>query len=85
MKGRIRTIFSVQAFRLTGNRLEAEPPQTAADEAQALRKVTRIAEGKAGAVAVRLDGDPTEEAPESVVLRIIGQVPEVFLEHHLPF
>lgn len=80
-----RTIYSVQAFRLNGNGLEPEAPQAVDNEAQALRRLVRIAAGKAGAVAVRLDGDlEAGNTVEPVVLRIIGRVPEVFLED-LPF
>ncbi|MCJ2050862.1 hypothetical protein [Methylobacterium sp. J-070] len=85
MMHQTRTIYSVQAFRLKGSVLEAEAPQAVDDAIQALRRVTRIAHGKAGAVAVRVDVDPdTQDAPEPVVLRIVGQVPEVFLDQ-LPF
>ena len=35
--------------------LVAEAPQQANDEAHALRKIERMAEGKAGAVAIRQD------------------------------
>ena len=77
--------FKVQAFRAKGKGLEAEPPQTANDEAHALRKVERMAVGKAGAVAIRQDGNPAiAEFEEPVLLRVIGTVPEAFLEL-LPF
>lgn len=81
----IKATFSVQAFKEQGRALVPEPPQTAADEAHALRKVERLATGRAGAVAIRQDGDPGDgDATEPVVLRIIGRVPDAFLEH-LPF
>lgn len=73
--------FKVQSFREKGKGLEADPPQTANDEAHALRKVERMAQGKAGAVAIRQDGNPAlAEFEEPVLLRVIGRVPEAFLE-----
>lgn len=79
-----RVTFSVQAFRETGRGFEADAPQSATDEAQALRKVERLAVGKAGAVAIRQDGNPLlGDFPEPVVLKIVGRVPAVFED--LPF
>lgn len=74
--------FKCQSFREKGKGLEADPPQNANDEAHALRKVERMmAQGKAGAVAIRQDGNPAlAEFEEPVLLRVIGRVPEAFLE-----
>ncbi|KMO28629.1 hypothetical protein [Methylobacterium aquaticum] len=80
----LKPTFLVQSFREKGRGLEADPPQTASDEAHALRKVERIAMGKAGAVAIRQDGHPgLGEFEEPVVLKVIGRVPPAFRE--LPF
>jgi hypothetical protein len=77
--------FKVQSFREKGKGLEADPPQSANDEAHALRKVERIAQGKAGAVAIRQDGNPAlAEFEQPVLLKVIGRVPEAFLDL-LPF
>lgn len=79
-----KSTFSVQAFRERGKGLEAEAPQEANDEAHALRKVERMAEGKAGAVAIRQDGHPAlGELQEPVVLKVVGRVPLIFGD--LPF
>lgn len=73
--------FKVQTFREKGKGLEADPPQTANDEAHALRKIERMAQGKAGAVAIRQDGNPgLAEFEEPVLLKVIGRVPEAFLD-----
>lgn len=79
-----KSTFSVQAFREKGKGLEAEAPQQANDEAHALRKIERMAEGKAGAVAIRQDGHPSlGELQEPVVLKVIGRVPSIF--NDLPY
>lgn len=76
--------FSVQAFREKGRGLEAEPAQQALNEAQALRKVERMATGKAGAVALRQDGNASQgDFQEPIVLKIIGRVPPIFMD--IPF
>lgn len=75
----LKAVYSVQAFKAKGRSWEAEPPQQATDEAHALRMVERKAEGKAGAVALRQDGDPaTGDLDEPVVLKIVGTVPHIF-------
>ncbi len=79
-----RATFTVQSFKEKGKGLEAEPPQAASDEEHALRKVERMAAGKAGAVAIRQDGDPAlGDLQEPVVLKVIGRVPPIFMD--LPF
>jgi len=76
--------FSVQAFREKGRGLEAEPAQQASDEAHALRKVERLAAGKAGAVAVRHDrASAGGDIEEPIVLKIVGRVPPDYM--YLPF
>lgn len=79
-----RSRFTVQSFRENGQGLEAEAPQPANDEAHALRKVERMATGKAGAVAFRLDGSSeTAEDQDPIVLKVVGRVPAIFSD--LPF
>lgn len=79
-----KSTFTVQSFREKGKSLQAEPPELANDEAHALRKVERMAAGKAGAVAIRQDGHPAlGEFQEPVVLKVIGRVPPMFGD--LPF
>lgn len=79
-----KSTFSIQAFREKGRGLEAEPSQQVDDEAQALRKVERMAVGKAGAVAIRQDGDAAlGDCQEPVVLKVVGRVPPIFMD--LPF
>lgn len=76
--------FTVQSFREKGKGLVAEPQQQATDEAHALRKVERIATGKAGAVAIRQDSNPElGDYGEPVVLKVVGRVPPAFRD--LPF
>ena len=80
----LKSTFSVQAFREKGRGLEAEPAQQASDEAQALRKVERMAAGKAGAVALRQDGNASYgDFEEPIVLKIVGRVPPIYMD--LPF
>ncbi len=80
-----RHSFKVQSFREKGKGLEADPPQSANDEAHALRKVERIAQGKTGAVAIRQDGNPgLAQFEQPVLLKVIGRVPDAFLDL-LPF
>lgn len=77
----LKHTFKVQTFREKGRGLEADPPQSATDEAHALRKIERMAQGKAGAVAIRQNGNPAvAEFEEPVLLKVIGRVPEAFLE-----
>lgn len=81
-----RSTFSVQTFREKGKGLEAEPPQQAMDEAHALRKLERMAAGKAGGVAIRQDGHPAlGEYQEPIVLKVIGRVPPIFEDGDILF
>lgn len=79
--------FTVQAFRVKGKGLEAEPARSANDENHALRMVERLADGKAGAVAIRQDAHPAlGEFEEPVVLKVVGRVPDYFADTSLiPF
>jgi hypothetical protein len=74
-----RSIYIVQAFRSEGRSWDAEPAAEATDEAPALRKVERMAQGRAGAVALRQDQDLVSgQLDEPVVLKVVGSVPHVF-------
>ena len=73
--------FSVQTFRVKGRGFEADRPQSVANLQQALRRVERLTPGQAGAVVVRHTDDPALGAEcDPVVVRVVGQVPAVFLE-----
>lgn len=77
MSNGFTSTFTVQAFRAKGKGLEAEPARPAHDEGHALRMVERMANGRAGAVAIRQDGHPgLGEFEEPVVLKVVGRVPD---------